>query len=79
MPRSVAVRTTPDDLLDAKLLAEFSRLRTALVNRIKADRGTELAGLLWGAMSELPSYLDLANEECGRFVLAYPEEEGIPA
>lgn len=70
------VRTSPDDFLDAKLLAEFSRLRAALVSRIQADRGTERAGLLWGAMSELPSYLDIANEECGPFVIRYPDEAG---
>jgi hypothetical protein len=70
------VHTSPDDFLDAKLLAEFNRLRSALVAQIQADRGSERAGLLWGAMSELPSYLDLANEECGEFVLAYPEEAG---
>jgi hypothetical protein len=51
----VAVHATRDDLLDAKLLAEFSRLRAALVRQIKADRGSDRAGLLWGAMSELPS------------------------
>jgi hypothetical protein len=72
----IAVRPTADDFLDAKLLAEFGRLRRALVAAIHADRGTERAGMLWGAMSELPSYLDLANEECGRFVVAYPEEAG---
>ena len=72
----VPVHGSRDDLLDAKLLAEFSRLRTALVNQIRVDRGSERAGLLWGAMSELPSYLDLANEECGSFVIAYPEEAG---
>ncbi|HEY6324408.1 MAG TPA: DUF6094 domain-containing protein, partial [Thermoanaerobaculia bacterium] len=72
----IAVQGSRDDLLDAKLLAEFGRLRTALVNQIRADRGSERAGLLWGAMAELPSYLDLANEECGRFVIAYPEEAG---
>ena len=72
----VALRTAPDDLLDAKLLAEFERLRSLLVSQIRADRGTEQAGLLWGAMSELPSYLDLASEDCGPFELAYPEEAG---
>ena len=72
----VAVGPAPDDLLDAKLLAELRRLRAALVARIQADRGTDRAGLLWGAMSELPSYLDLASEECGPFVLAYPEDAG---
>jgi hypothetical protein len=70
------VRPAPDDFLDAKLLAELNRLRSALVSRIHADRGTERAGLLWGAMAELPTYLDLASEECGPFVLAYPVEEG---
>jgi len=72
----VAVRPAADDFLDAKLLAEFGRLRRALVAAIHGDRGTERAGMLWGAMSELPSYLDLANEECGPFVVAYPEEAG---
>ncbi|MGH9363339.1 MAG: hypothetical protein ACRD2T_15625, partial [Thermoanaerobaculia bacterium] len=54
----IAVHGAPHDLLDAKLLAEFGRLRAALLARIQADRGTARAGLLWGAMSELPSYLD---------------------
>jgi hypothetical protein len=72
----IAIHPAPDDLLDARLLAEFARLRRELVARIKADRGTDRAGLLWGAMSELPSYLDLASEECGPFVVAYPEEAG---
>jgi hypothetical protein len=72
----VAIRPAADDLLDAKLLAEFARLRRALVAALKDDRGTERAGLLLGAMAELPSYLDLASEECGEYVLAYPEEVG---
>jgi hypothetical protein len=72
----VAIHPAADDFLDAKLLAEFGRLRRALVAAIHGDRGTERAGMLWGAMSELPSYLDLANEECGPFVIAYPEEAG---
>ena len=64
------------DPLDPALLAEYHRLRQELVRQIQADRGTDRAGLLWGAMSELPSYLDLANEECGEFRIAYPEEAG---
>lgn len=70
------VAPAPDDFLDAKLLTEFKRLRTILLARIHADRRTDRAGLLWGAMSELPAYLDLASEDCGEFVLAYPEDAG---
>ena len=72
----VPVDIDPDAFLDAKLLAEFDRLRSRLASQIKADRGSDRAGKLWGAMAELPSYLDLASEDCGPFTIAYPEDEG---
>lgn len=72
----VPIHIDPDEPDEKKLLDEFNRLRRILVSKIKADRTTELAGKLWGAMSELPSYLDLASEDCGPFRIAYPESVG---
>lgn len=61
---------------DAALLAGYRELRDALVQRIHADRGTPLQGKLWGQLAELPSYLDRATDDQGRFEMRYPEDVG---
>jgi len=67
---------------EAKQNSEFCRLQTLLMQRITADRFKEdLAGKLWGAMAEMPAYLDLATEdvgntEDGRYEIRYPETAG---
>lgn len=61
---------------DAALLAGYRELRDALVQRIQADRGTALQGKLWGQLAELPSYLDRATDDQGRFEMRYPEDVG---
>ncbi len=71
-----AITPDPRDPFDALLLKEFARLRSLLLGQIARDRHTPKAGLLFGALSELPSYLDLAAEECGPFEIAYPEHAG---
>lgn len=59
--------------------AEYKRLLRALSDKIKADRFTEdRAGKLFGALSELPSYLDRAtadvgNGDGGTYEIRYPE------
>lgn len=60
----------------------MSSLQDVLLRRIKEDRfKPELAGKLWGAMAELPSYFDLAsadvgNTESGDYEIRYPESAG---
>jgi len=61
------------------LLAEYQRLQTALIDRIKRDRfSPKLAGRLLGQLAELPSYLDRATDDQPRMVLAYPATEENP-
>lgn len=66
----------------SKMLETFERLQTALLRQITKDRfDPDFAGKLWGAMAELPSYLDLATEDVGnteegRYEIRYPESVG---
>jgi hypothetical protein len=56
----------------------FKGLETKLLAQIKEDRFSERSGQLWGALAEMPSYLDMAvtgNTDDGRYVIAYPEGE----
>lgn len=63
-------------------LREYQRLEQAILTQISKDRFVpDLAGKLWGALAQFPSYLDLAtsdtgNEDSGYFTLAYPESVG---
>ena len=59
-----------------EMLSEFRRLLSELTRQIKADRYSQLAGKLWGAMAELPSYLDRCTGDLEEFVLSYPKEAG---
>ncbi|HEX4495477.1 MAG TPA: DUF6094 domain-containing protein [Thermoanaerobaculia bacterium] len=72
----VAITVAEDDGMGQELLTEFRRLLTVLTDRIRKDRYTHLAGALWGAMSELPSYLDRCTGDLPEFVLRYPKEMG---
>jgi hypothetical protein len=72
----VPIKVAGDDGTGQELLSEFRRLLSALNRRIKADRYTHLAGKLWGAMSELPSYLDRCTADLEEFVLSYPQDVG---
>ncbi len=65
-----------DDGTGQAMLSEFRRLLSELTRQIKADRYSPLAGKLWGAMSELPSYLDRSTGDLDELVLRYPEEVG---
>lgn len=61
---------------------QFRDLQAKLLAQISKDRFAEgLAGKLWGAMAEMPSYLDLATEDVGntddgRYEIRYPETAG---
>lgn len=72
----VPIKVAEDDGTGQEMLAEFRRLLSELTRKIKADRYTPLAGKLWGAMSELPSYLDRCTHDLEEFVLRYPKEVG---
>jgi hypothetical protein len=72
----VPITVAEDDEHGRELLEEFRRLLSALTRQIKADRFTELAGKLWGAMAELPSYLDRCTDDLEPFVISYPKEVG---
>ena len=65
-PVGVGFADAPED---RQLAANYLRLTERLLAAIKADRGTDRAGRLWGAMSELPSYLDLAAADTGNVTL----------
>jgi SAM-dependent methyltransferase len=68
--------------VDGVLESEYKRLAQALKSRIVADRFEEgLSGKLFGALAELPSYLDRATEDVGNgpdgfYTIAYPESCG---
>jgi hypothetical protein len=72
----VSITVAEDDGTGQEMLKEFRRLLTTLSEQIKKDRYTKLAGALWGAMSELPSYLDRSTGDLQEFVLSYPKELG---
>ena len=67
--------------LDTDQSAEHMRLFRALMQQVKADRFSPLAGKLWGQVSEIPSHLDrctvdTGNTPEGRYDIAYPPSEG---
>jgi Uncharacterised methyltransferase family (DUF6094) len=65
-----------------ELLERYNKLEKALTAQIRKDRfDKELAGKLFGALSELPSYLDRAtvdsgNQDDGSYAIHYPESVG---
>lgn len=69
---------------DGALRAGYTGLKDRLVAQVEADRGTDLAGKLWGALSEMPSYLDLGTADTGngrvagtpRYQARYPKDCG---
>ena len=73
----VGISSDASSLLDHALLKEYRRLQRLLLSRIEADRRDPvLAGKLFGALGQLPSYLDRATDDLPPFVLAYPEGVG---
>ncbi len=78
-PCSEAVETVQ---ITSDLEKNLRHLQETLVAQIKKDRfDPDLAGKLWGAMAELPSYLDLAssdsgNTDSGDYEIRYPESCG---
>lgn len=66
----------------AKQLTNYNRLVRALSAQIKKDQFSEtLSGKLFGALSELPSYLDRAtldtgNQDDGSYGIYYPQSVG---
>lgn len=64
------------------LFAEYKRLLKDLTDQIKADRFKEgLAGKLFGALAEMPSFLDRATNDAGNgdggtYEIRYPESCG---
>ncbi len=73
----VALGLDEGDGRDEELVAEYRRLQSKLLERIRGDRrDPDLAGRLLGALVELPSYLDRATDDLEPFVVAYPESVG---
>jgi uncharacterized methyltransferase DUF6094 len=72
----VPVAFSQDDPRDRELREEYNRVMRVLVGQIKRDSHTALAGKLWGAMSEAPSYLDRCTDDLPPFVLRYPADAG---
>lgn len=67
------------------MLRQLEGMQQALTDTILSHRGTPLAGKLWGAYAQLPSYLDRAHLDTGnecledgrrRFSVRYPASEG---
>ncbi len=67
---------------DADLLKSFKTLQQGLLTRIRKDQfRAGFAGKLFGALAELPSYLDRAtldtgNREDGSYAIHYPDSIG---
>ena len=68
---------------DSELLESFKQLKQTLLARIRKDMYDKegKSGKLFGALAELPSYLDRAtedtgNQEDGSYVIRYPESVG---
>lgn len=58
---------------DAELLAEYSRLQTNVLERIRQEQfDPDRAGKLLGALVELPSYLDRCTSDLGVYEIVYP-------
>ncbi len=72
----VPLTFTTDDPLDAKLKAQYRELKTKLLAKVRGDSFTDLQGKLFGALGQLPSYLDRATEDLSTFVMAYPKSVG---
>ena len=71
----VALEPTPE------LAALHGRVAKKLIEQIRQDAFSPLAGKLWGQMAELPSHLDRAtadtgNTDTGVYRVAYPESVG---
>ena len=64
------------------LLASYESLKSELIAQIKKDRfEAGMSGKLFGALSELPSYLDRAssdvgNQSDGQYLIRYPKSVG---
>lgn len=72
--RPYQLQPSTDD--DRRLLAGYFDLEAAVVARVEADRGSEFAGKLWGAVCELPAYVDHATADHGPWEVRYPENVG---
>jgi len=75
--REIPVPVTPTP----ELAALHNRVAKKLIEQIRQDAFSPLAGKLWGQMAELPSHLDRAtadtgNTEHGVYRVAYPESVG---
>lgn len=66
--------------VSSDLKQNYEYLQSTLMRQITADRkDPDLAGKLWGAMAELPSYLDMAtegNSDTGNYEIRYPKSVG---
>ena len=71
-----ALELSDGDPTAAELATEYHRLMRTLTARIRKDLYTPLAGKLWGAMLQMPSYLDRATDDLPPFVLRYPDSVG---
>jgi hypothetical protein len=61
----LAVTVAADDPPGQELLRRYGTLQQALLAQIAADRFSPLQGRLLGALTELPSFLDLATADVG--------------
>lgn len=76
--------TFSESAADTALRGGYTGLKDRLVAQVQEDRGTGLAGKLWGALSEMPSYLDLGTADTGncrvagtpRYRACYPRDCG---
>ncbi len=72
--RQVALE--PECAGDLAVLEEYRRIERLLFERIAEDASGPLAGKLWSAMLQLPTYLDRCTDDLDDFVLRYPASVG---
>ncbi len=73
----VAIGFPEDDSTAQSLRSEYERLLDELLTRIRAERfDPDRAGRLFGALVEVPAYLDCATDDLPPFEIRYPEELG---
>lgn len=73
----VPITFDTDDEMQKRLLRQYESLQETVIGQIASDRFQEgLSGKLFGALSTVPSYLDLATEDLPPFEVRYPESVG---
>ncbi len=73
------IETRVDIVPSAEQMAAYKALESALITQMRKDMFSERTGTLFGALTELPSYLDRCTRDVGNqpthdYEIRYPEE-----